>query len=104
MLHLTCDIWHLTPDTGLLTHEMWHVVGCEHSLKIAAVYWSFEGLEDKDDFFNESMICDKGVCRTAQASQGLLIAIQPSLNCWNSCQLNIANLYPNSSIYTSIPP
>ena len=30
--HLTPDTWHLTPDTCNLTHNMWQMVGGEHSL------------------------------------------------------------------------
>ena len=28
--------WHLTPDTWIVTRDMWHMVGGDHSLKISA--------------------------------------------------------------------
>ena len=62
----------------MVTRYTWHVVGGEHGLNIfsslAITFWDlwcFEDLEEKDDWLTET-INDKGVCRTAPATPGLL--------------------------------
>ena len=48
------------------------MVGGEHYLKISAP--RLEDYELTDELINES-ICDKGDCRTAPATRGLLISL-----------------------------
>ena len=78
----TCDIWYLTYDTGKVTCDMWHMEGGEHYLKMSGLYLIWFGSEcdlkifphRMSDWINESMN-EKGVCRTASATLGLLIII-----------------------------
>ena len=56
MWHVTCDIWHVTCDT-------WHVTCCD--------LWYLEDWEEKADRLTD-LNNDKGVCRTAPATPGLL--------------------------------
>ena len=69
MWHMTCDMWHVTCD---MTHHMWHFVGDEHSLKfqVPSFYGSWFRISWRLGL-TESII-DKGVCRTAPATPGLL--------------------------------
>ena len=87
---LTCDKWHVTRDTWHMTHDMWQVThdmwqGTHmvwwtvyknvRSLALTAwKLWRFEDWEEKDDLINY-LLNDKGVCRTAPATPGLIIIV-----------------------------
>ena len=73
-------MWHVTCDTRIVTHHIWQMVWCEHSLKISApssyglwvmVCWRFREKGSLNEWINQS-INDKGVCWTAPATGGLL--------------------------------
>ena len=77
-LQVTCDIWHVTPDTGHVTHEMcdmthrggWPLCQILKSWDPTGfmMFWRLRG----NGPLNQ-LISDKGVCRTAPATLGLLI-------------------------------
>ena len=73
MWHVTCDTWHLTP-------YMWHIdhgggwTLSENFRSLALTVWDRQCLADSEqkiDEINKSMNLE-GVCRTAQATHGLL--------------------------------
>ena len=73
MWHMTCDKWHGTPDMWKVTCDMWWTFSKNVS-SLALMVWEwrrFEDSEEKADSVNQSMN-DKGVCRTAPATPGLL--------------------------------
>ena len=81
-------MWLLTPDTWHLTHDMWHLLHdmchvahmgwwtlCQKFSYLPLTVWKlwcFEDLREKDQSMTK-LISDKGVCRTAPATPGLLI-------------------------------
>ena len=79
-MNLTCDRWHVTHDT-------WHIMWDEQSLKISAPqlfrFWDWQCLENiwtkgwVSHLVNQSM--DRGDCRTALAKPGLLTNLLHSL-------------------------
>ena len=78
--HLTCDTWHLKCDTWHLTHDMWKMVEGEYSHKISAPQLFRFGCNDILKVWRKRMtdwltdwMSDKGDCRTAPATPGLLI-------------------------------
>ena len=85
--HLTRDTWHVTPDTWHLTPDIWHVVGGEHNCQLSSsfdlgemMFGRFGGKGWLNELINELMN-DKGECRTAQATPGLLTTIQARYYC-----------------------
>ena len=71
--HLTCEIWHVTNDMCHVTHRGWWTL-CKNSRSPSLMVWVWRCLEDselKDDRLNQWMN-NKGVCRTAPATPGLL--------------------------------
>ena len=82
MLHVTCDMCYVTHDMWHVTLDMWHTK-CDKwgawtfsqnfSLSAFRVWklWCFEDLEERADLIN-----DKGVCRRALATPGLLKMIE----------------------------
>ena len=81
MLQVTYDIWQLTHDMWLMTYDTLHMTGwvmwtfSQNLSSLALTVWDwrcFEDLEENDESVNELFI-DKGVCRTAPATPGLLI-------------------------------
>ena len=87
-LHLTPDMWHLTCDTLHVIPDIWHVVGDEHCVQLPSytglgvmIFWSSGGKVSATDRLNY-LISDRGVCRTAPATPGLL-------NIWYSFALCI---------------
>ena len=79
MLHVTCDMWHVTR-----ARDTWHVTclrGWTFSQNFSSLartvcdLWYYEDLEEKDDWLDQwinEKIYDKAVCRMAQATPGLL--------------------------------
>ena len=74
MWHMTCDMCHVTCfGVNILS---------KFQLPSSYGLWQyFEDLEEKDDWVNE-LISDKGVCRTAPVTLGLLIIGQRSKTSW----------------------
>ena len=79
MRHMTCDMWHLTCDTWHLTCDMLWGVNILSKCQFPSTYslwfmifWSFLGKAWLTKSMNQS-ISDKGVCRKALATPGLLI-------------------------------
>ena len=79
--NVACDTWHVTCDMWYVTRDMWHVTGegrwtfsqSFSSLALTTLEWRFvEYLEEKADSLPFKSVSDKGVCRTAPATQGLL--------------------------------
>ena len=75
--HLTLDTWHGTPDMGHLTHGGVNIlskfqISSSHGLAVM-ILWRFGGkvLSDLSD-----LISNRGVCRTALATPGLLIRVE----------------------------
>ena len=80
MWHMTCATWDLTPDMWHLTYDMFHLTHrgwwtlCKNFKFLALTVWVWRFCEDskqKDHLLNQ-LISEKGVCRTAPATQGLL--------------------------------
>ena len=77
MWHQTHDTWHMTPDTWYLTCDTWHVTHggrwtfSQNFSSLSLMVWDTQCLEDSKGSPNES-VNDKGVCRTAPATAGLL--------------------------------
>ena len=80
---MTRDTWHVKYDTWHVTYDTWHM---KHrgrwpfSQKISynfggKVFWIFGGKGWLADWTNEWMN-NKGVCRTAPATRGLLIILE----------------------------
>ena len=85
---MTCDTWQMT-------HDMWQVGGGEPSLKMLSPYitvWERRCFEDiflqrNNKYWINWIISDKGVCRAAPSTPGLLIVnpdINPTLNHFKS--------------------
>ena len=84
--HVTPDTWHVTPDTWHVTRDMWHVtydtwwgVNILSKFQLPSSYGlgvmiirSFGGKGSLTESINE-WINDKGDCRTAPATPGLLV-------------------------------
>ena len=77
---MTCDTWHVTCDTWHVTRGIWHVTclgGWTFSQNFSSLALTvcdlchYEDLEEKDDWVTDLMN-DRGVCRTAPATPGLL--------------------------------
>ena len=87
MWHMTHDMWHATCDTWHVTCDTWNMTGGgrwtfsqNFSFPFLTVWeWRyFEDFEEKGDSPNQSVsesMNDKGVCRTAPATPGLLITL-----------------------------
>ena len=60
MWHLTPDMWHMTHDTWQMTLDTWCTGSGEHYHKIS----------------DNELTGDKGVCRTAPVTPGLLIIVR----------------------------
>ena len=80
--HVTCDRWHIRGDIWHVTHDAWHMTCGEHCVRRWTLWqnfrsltlmvldlWCFEDLEEKD--LNQ-WLGDRGDCRTAPATPGLL--------------------------------
>ena len=67
MLHVACDMWHVKCCGGWTISQ--NVSSLAHSV---CDLWYFEDLEEKDESLSQ-WISDKGICRTASATPGLLI-------------------------------
>ena len=77
---MTCEMWHVTCDTEQVTHEKWQVWGrwtfSQNFSFIALTVWEwrcFEELRKRMIQLVNEWINVKGVCRTAPATQSLLI-------------------------------
>ena len=77
---MTHDMWHVTCYTWHVTRDTWHVTICggwtlyKNFISLALIVfdlWYYEDLEEKAHGLNE-LISDKGVCRRAPATPGLL--------------------------------
>ena len=82
---MTCDIWHVTCDMWHVTRDMWHMtcdmlwgVNILSTFPLPSFYglwfmifWRLGGKGSRTDLINQ-LINDKGVCRTAPATPGLL--------------------------------
>ena len=64
----------MTCDTGNVTHDGGWKFSKNFSSLALTVWdkWCFEDWEEKDDFKSTQLMSDKGVCRTAPATPGLL--------------------------------
>ena len=80
---MTLDYWHLTPDTGHMTHDTWHLTydtwhvahggGWTFSQNFsspALMVWDWQCPENIST--NHDWLSDRGDCRTAPATPGLL--------------------------------
>ena len=87
-IHMTSDIWNMTSDTWHVTYNRWHMT-CD-TWKVGEVdllskfqlpsfyglgvkvFWRYVHKGSLTDWLNSFIMNDKGVCRTAPATQGLL--------------------------------
>ena len=86
--HVTHDTWHVTHDTWHVTCDTWHILGggrwtfSNNFCSLGLLVWAwrcFEEISQRISYrFNQS-INDKGVCRTAPATQGLLKKLKSSI-------------------------
>ena len=71
MWQVTCDMWHVTRDTGRVTSDMWHVGGGWTFSQNFSSLLIYDIMEEKAHGPYKS-ITDKAVYRTAPATPGLL--------------------------------
>ena len=71
---MTCDGWHVTGDTWHMTDDTWHVgwTFCQNFRFGIESGWKIFRLKDE---WRNHLINDRGVCRTAPATPGLLTSL-----------------------------
>ena len=77
MWHMTPDTWHVTPDTWHLTCDTWWGVNILSKCQLSSsqglgvmMLWRFGG-----KCWLSNLIGNRGVCKTAPATSGLLISL-----------------------------
>ena len=95
MWQVTHEMLHVTHHTSHITHDTWWWVNILSKFQIPSSYglglmmfWRFGGKGWLNQWTNE-WISDKGVCRTAPATPGLLISLEGPLQPWKLKEIHI---------------